>query len=63
MRFPWARGAFRYRAAGARGSAPGMTPADDTTLSDATWLRLLARRADDAGLSPLYGPLLQPQKL
>ena len=29
-------------------------------LHDAAWLRLLARRAEDAGLSPLYGPLLAP---
>jgi len=32
-------------------------PAEDT-LSDATWARLLERRAEDAHLSRLYGPLL-----
>lgn len=37
-----------------------MALAADETLSDETWLRLLARRAEDAALSRLYGPLLQP---
>lgn len=30
------------------------------TLDDATWRRLLARQADSAAASPLYGPLLRP---
>jgi riboflavin-specific deaminase-like protein len=33
-----------------------MSSRDDT--SDTTWTRLLRRREEDAGLSPLYGPLL-----
>jgi diaminohydroxyphosphoribosylaminopyrimidine deaminase / 5-amino-6-(5-phosphoribosylamino)uracil reductase len=35
-----------------------MAPATDSTLGDDTWLRLLARRAEDAALSALYGPVL-----
>jgi diaminohydroxyphosphoribosylaminopyrimidine deaminase/5-amino-6-(5-phosphoribosylamino)uracil reductase len=37
-----------------------MQPGDVGTLSEDAWLRLLARRADGAALSPLYGPLLAP---
>ena len=37
-----------------------MAPADAATLDEATWSRLLARRPEDAGVSPLYGPLLAP---
>ena len=37
-----------------------MALAAPETLSDDTWQRLLARRADAAAASALYGPLLQP---
>jgi diaminohydroxyphosphoribosylaminopyrimidine deaminase/5-amino-6-(5-phosphoribosylamino)uracil reductase len=32
----------------------------EAAVSDALWRRLLARRTEDAALSPLYGPLLAP---
>jgi len=35
-----------------------MAPANAAMLSEETWSRLLARRPEDVGLSPLYGPLL-----
>lgn len=37
---------------------PTMAIPADRSLSDATWERLLARRGEDAFLSPLYGPLI-----
>jgi riboflavin-specific deaminase-like protein len=37
-----------------------MAPDGQPPLSDDMWLRLLARRPEDAALSPLYGPLLAP---
>jgi len=39
-----------------------MASADAASLSEQTWTRLLARRPQDAGLSPLYGPLLAPAR-
>jgi riboflavin-specific deaminase-like protein len=37
-----------------------MARAADETLDEAIWPLLLARQAEAAALSPLYGPLLQP---
>jgi len=41
---------------------PAEDARDAARLSDGIWSRLLQRRADDADLSPLYGPLLAPPR-